>query len=64
MSIDLCISWGGQMLLGKRNNEPLKGSWFILGGKGDLTKRNVAVLPVEGREVGVGVGVGVGCLRS
>jgi mannose-6-phosphate isomerase-like protein (cupin superfamily) len=33
VSIDLCLVCGGQILLGKRNNEPLKGEWFTPGGR-------------------------------
>ena len=33
VSIDLCVIWNGQILLGKRNNEPLKGRWFTPGGR-------------------------------
>ena len=32
VSIDLCLVCQGQILLGKRNNEPLKGYWFTPGG--------------------------------
>ena len=28
VSIDLCLVCDGQVLLGKRTNEPLKGEWF------------------------------------
>ena len=33
ISIDLCIICDGQILLGKRLNEPLKGIWFTPGGR-------------------------------
>ena len=33
VSIDLCIICNSQILLGKRNNEPLKGIWFTPGGR-------------------------------
>jgi len=33
VSIDLCLVCDGQILLGKRNNEPLKGDWFTPGGR-------------------------------
>ncbi len=33
VSIDLCLVCDGQGLLGKRINEPLKGEWFIPGGR-------------------------------
>ena len=33
VSIDLCLVWDGQVLLGKRTNEPLKGEWFTPGGR-------------------------------
>lgn len=32
VSIDLCLICNEQILLGKRNNEPLKGRWFTPGG--------------------------------
>ena len=33
VSIDLCLISNGQILLGKRSNEPLKGQWFTPGGR-------------------------------
>jgi colanic acid biosynthesis protein WcaH len=33
VSIDLCLICNGQILLGKRLNEPLKGRWFTPGGR-------------------------------
>jgi colanic acid biosynthesis protein WcaH len=33
ISIDLCIIYNGQILLGYRNNEPLKATWFTPGGR-------------------------------
>ena len=33
ISIDLCLVHSGKILLGKRNNEPLKGEWFTPGGR-------------------------------
>ena len=33
VSIDLCLVCKGQILLGKRPNEPLKGRWFTPGGR-------------------------------
>ena len=33
VSLDLCLVCKGQILLGKRNNEPLKGQWFTPGGR-------------------------------
>ena len=33
VSIDLCLFCNGQILLGKRSNEPLKGKWFTPGGR-------------------------------
>ena len=33
ISIDLCLLCEGQLLLGKRNNEPLKERWFTPGGR-------------------------------
>lgn len=33
VSIDICMIHRGQILLAKRNNEPLKGRWFTPGGR-------------------------------
>lgn len=33
VSIDICLVCDGQILLGDRNNEPLKGEWFTPGGR-------------------------------
>lgn len=33
VSIDLCLICNGQILLGKRSNEPLRGMWFTPGGR-------------------------------
>jgi colanic acid biosynthesis protein WcaH len=33
VSIDLCLVCNDQLLLGKRNNAPLKGEWFTPGGR-------------------------------
>ena len=33
VSIDLYLVCDGQVLLGKRNNDPLKGEWFTPGGR-------------------------------
>ena len=33
ISIDLYLIFEGQILLGKRNNEPLKDEWFTPGGR-------------------------------
>ena len=33
VSIDLCLICNGQILLGKRRNEPLKEIWFTPGGR-------------------------------
>ena len=33
VSIDLCLVCDRQILLGKRNNDPLKGEWFTPGGR-------------------------------
>jgi colanic acid biosynthesis protein WcaH len=33
VSIDLCLVNDGQVLLGRRTNEPLKGEWFTPGGR-------------------------------
>lgn len=33
VSIDICLVCEGKILLGKRNNQPLKGEWFTPGGR-------------------------------
>ena len=33
VSIDLCLVCDGQLLMGLRQNEPLKGQWFTPGGR-------------------------------
>ena len=33
VSIDFCLVCKGQILLGKRNKEPLRGQWFTPGGR-------------------------------
>lgn len=33
VSIDLCLVWDGQILLGLRANEPLQREWFTPGGR-------------------------------
>ena len=33
VSIDLCLVCDGQVLLGRRNNDPLNGEWFTPGGR-------------------------------
>ena len=33
ISLDICLVSGGQILLGRRNNQPLKGVWFTPGGR-------------------------------
>jgi len=33
VSIDICLVHNEKILLGKRNNEPLKGQWFTPGGR-------------------------------
>ena len=33
VSIDLCLVCDGQLFLGKRNNDPLRGEWFTPGGR-------------------------------
>ena len=33
VSIDLCLIFKDQILLGKRKNDPLKGEWFTPGGR-------------------------------
>lgn len=33
VSIDICLVYEGKILLGRRNNQPLKGEWFTPGGR-------------------------------
>jgi colanic acid biosynthesis protein WcaH len=33
VSIDICLVYDDKILLGKRNNEPLRGQWFTPGGR-------------------------------
>lgn len=33
VSVDLCLIFEGQILLGKRKNDPLSGEWFTPGGR-------------------------------
>ena len=33
VSIDICFVYKGEILLGRRNNQPLKGEWFTPGGR-------------------------------
>ena len=33
VSIDICLVNKGKILLGRRNNQPLKGEWFTPGGR-------------------------------
>lgn len=60
VSIDLCLVCRGEILLGKRNNEPLKGWWVTPGGRIQKNEtwqnglRRIALselgLPVEGTD--------------
>ena len=54
VSIDLCLVSDGQVLLGKRTNEPLKGEWFTPGGRihKNETWRN-ALLRIAEAELGL-----------
>jgi colanic acid biosynthesis protein WcaH len=54
VSIDLCLICDGQILLGKRNNEPLKGEWFTPGGR--ILKNEMwqsALLRIASSELGL-----------
>ena len=54
VSIDLCLVCDGQVLLGKRTNEPLKGEWFTPGGR--IHKNETwqgALLRIAGVELGL-----------
>lgn len=54
VSIDLCLVCDGQILLGKRKNEPLKGEWFTPGGR--ILKNEMwqsALLRVASSELGL-----------
>jgi colanic acid biosynthesis protein WcaH len=33
VSIDICLVYQGKILLGRRNNQPLRGQWFTPGGR-------------------------------
>jgi colanic acid biosynthesis protein WcaH len=55
VSIDLCLICNGQILLGKRRNEPLKGRWFTPGGR--IHKNETwqdALLRIAEAELGLG----------
>ena len=55
VSIDLCLICNGQILLGKRRNEPLKGIWFTPGGR--IHKNETwqdALLRIAEAELGLG----------
>jgi len=55
VSIDLCLMCDGQLLLGKRNNVPLKGEWFTPGGR--IQKNEAwqdALLRIAKVELGLG----------
>ena len=55
VSIDLCLICNGQILLGKRRNEPLKGIWFTPGGR--IQKKEAwqdALLRIAKVELGLG----------
>jgi len=56
VSVDLLVHHGGGIILGKRENEPAKGEWFVPGGsvlKGET--RRQAVYRVAREELGVDV---------
>jgi colanic acid biosynthesis protein WcaH len=54
VSIDLCLVCQGQILLGKRNNEPLKGYWFTPGGRIQKNERwQDALLRIAQAELGL-----------
>ena len=55
VSIDLCLICNGQILVGKRSNEPLKGRWFTPGGR--IHKNETwqdALLRIAEMELGLG----------
>ena len=54
VSIDLCLVCDGQVLLGKRTNEPLKGEWFTPGGRiHENESRQGALLRIAEVELGL-----------
>ena len=54
MSIDLCLICDGQLLLGKRNNDPLKGEWFTPGGRNHKNEAwQDALLSIAAVELGL-----------
>lgn len=56
VSVDLVVSFDGQVVLGKRRNEPAKGEWFVPGGRVHKHERLVeAVHRVAQAELGVEV---------
>jgi len=52
VSVDLIVEYDGGVLLGKRENEPAKGEWFVPGGtvlKSHLLRREQRSLSVDSR---------------
>lgn len=58
VSVDLVIEYDGGILLGKRENEPAEGEWFVPGGMVLKNERRTeAVHRVADEELGVSVGI-------
>jgi colanic acid biosynthesis protein WcaH len=58
VSVDLVIEHDGGILLGKRENEPAKGEWFVPGGTVLKNERRTeAVHRVADEELGASVGI-------
>lgn len=56
VSVDLVVEYDGGILLGKRENEPVKGEWFVPGGTVLKNERRVdAVHRVSREELGTEV---------
>lgn len=54
VSIDLCLVCDGQILLGKRTNEPLRDEWFTPGGRIHKNETwQAAILRICGAELGL-----------
>lgn len=57
-SVDLLVISDGGLLLGKRQNEPVRGEWFVPGGTVTKNERlEAAVQRVAAEELGTGVSV-------
>jgi colanic acid biosynthesis protein WcaH len=58
VSVDLVIEHDGGVLLGKRENEPVKGEWFLPGGRVHKNERRIeAVHRVSEAELGADIAI-------